>query len=139
VGNRQDMMVTDSGGTKVHVYTYDNMMSLRAKRGNLQVTGVDYPPELSYPSAGSGQVLATDTTFNEACPERSERDAAGNLVTPDPDPGRNQSTHHTIRYSVALLSYIRINSSSSKIQATVTLHRERWLPDEQSGILHIHN
>jgi hypothetical protein len=39
---------------------------------------VDYPVSLSYPSAGSGQVLATDTTFNEACPERSERDDAGN-------------------------------------------------------------
>ncbi len=47
VGNRQGMTVTDSGGTKVHVYTYDNIY---------EGTGVDYPPELSY--------LATDTTFN---------------------------------------------------------------------------
>jgi RHS repeat-associated protein len=60
------------------VYSYDNMMSLRAKRGNLQITDVNYPAGFNYPSAGSGQVLATDTTFNEACPERSERDAAGN-------------------------------------------------------------
>jgi hypothetical protein len=28
------MTVTDSGGTKIHVYTYDNIMSWRAKRGN---------------------------------------------------------------------------------------------------------
>ena len=56
------MRVTDSGGTKVHVYTYDNIY---------QVTGVDYPPELSYPSAGPGRCLATRTMFNEACPERS--------------------------------------------------------------------
>ena len=44
MGNRQDITVTDSGGTRIHVYTYDNMMSWRAKRGNLRVTGVDYPP-----------------------------------------------------------------------------------------------
>ncbi|MCL5282499.1 MAG: hypothetical protein M1376_21640, partial [Planctomycetes bacterium] len=56
VGNRQDMTVTDSGGTKIHVYTYDNIY---------QVTGVDYPPELSY--------LATDSTFNY--------DAAGNRTS----------------------------------------------------------
>jgi hypothetical protein len=55
VGNRTSMMVTDSGGTKMHGYTYDNLMSWRAKRGNLQVTGVDYPSELNY--------LATDTEF----------------------------------------------------------------------------
>jgi hypothetical protein len=40
--------VTDSGGMKVHVYTYHNLMAWRAKRGNLQVTGVDSPSELSY-------------------------------------------------------------------------------------------
>jgi RHS repeat-associated protein len=73
VGNRTSMMVTDSGGTRTHVYTYDNMMSLRAKRGNLQITEVNYPSGFDY--------LATDTTFNEACPERSERDAAGNRTS----------------------------------------------------------
>ncbi len=65
VGNRTSMTVTAGGVTRTHVYTYDNIMSLRAKRGNLQVTGVDYPPELSY--------LATDTTFNY--------DAAGNRTS----------------------------------------------------------
>ncbi|MCL5282668.1 MAG: RHS repeat-associated core domain-containing protein [Planctomycetes bacterium] len=48
--------MTDSGGTKIHVYTYDSIY---------QVTGVDYPPELSY--------LATDSTFNY--------DAAGNRTS----------------------------------------------------------
>jgi RHS repeat-associated protein len=50
------MMVTAGGVTRTHVYTYDNIY---------QVTGVDYPPELSY--------LATDSTFNY--------DAAGNRTS----------------------------------------------------------
>ena len=62
VGNRQDMMVTDSSGTRTHVYSYDDIY---------QLTAVDYPAGFDY--------LATDTTFHY--------DAAGNLVTPDPDPG----------------------------------------------------
>ena len=65
VGNRTSMMVTDSSGVRMHVYTYDDMMSLRAKRGNLQITAVDYPSGFDY--------LATDTTFNY--------DAAGNRLT----------------------------------------------------------
>ncbi len=52
------------------MYTYDNIMSLRAKRSNLQITGVDYPPELSY--------LATDSTFNhDAVGNRRDVNAAG--------------------------------------------------------------
>jgi YD repeat-containing protein len=50
------MMVTAGGVTRTQVYTYDNIY---------QVTGVDYPPELSY--------LATDSTFNY--------DAAGNRTS----------------------------------------------------------
>jgi RHS repeat-associated protein len=65
VGNRTSMMVTDSSGVRMHVYTYDDMMSLRAKRGNLQITAVDYPSGFDY--------LATDTTFNY--------DAAGNRTS----------------------------------------------------------
>ncbi|MCL5281808.1 MAG: hypothetical protein M1376_18070, partial [Planctomycetes bacterium] len=41
VGNRQDMTVTDSGGTKIHVYTYDDS-------GNMTHDGTytyDYDPE----------------------------------------------------------------------------------------------
>ncbi len=41
------MSVTDSSGTKIHVYDYDNIY---------QVTDVNYPEDLDY--------LATDTTFN---------------------------------------------------------------------------
>jgi YD repeat-containing protein len=47
------------------VYDYDKIMSLRAKRGNYQLTDVNYPPGYDY--------LATDTTFNY--------DAAGNRTT----------------------------------------------------------
>ena len=63
VGNRTSMMVTESGlsrasrssdGTRTHVYSYDNIY---------QITDVNYPAGFNYPSAGSGQVLATDTTF----------------------------------------------------------------------------
>jgi RHS repeat-associated protein len=56
VGNRSTMMVTTSGGSKTHVYSYD---------ATYQLTHVDYPPELSY--------LATDTTFHY--------DAAGNRTS----------------------------------------------------------
>jgi YD repeat-containing protein len=41
VGNRNDMTVTDSGGTKIHVYTYDDS-------GNMTADGTytyDYDPE----------------------------------------------------------------------------------------------
>ena len=47
VGNRTSMMVTDSSGTRTHVYSYDDIY---------QITEVNYPAALSY--------LATDTTFN---------------------------------------------------------------------------
>jgi RHS repeat-associated protein len=50
------MMVTDSSGTRMHVYSYDSIY---------QLTAADYPPELSY--------LATDTTF--------AYDAAGNRTS----------------------------------------------------------
>ncbi len=50
------MTVTDGSGVRKHLYTYDNIY---------QITGVNYPPELSY--------LATDTTFNY--------DAAGNRTS----------------------------------------------------------
>jgi YD repeat-containing protein len=56
VGNRMDMTVTDSGGVRSTVYSYD---------ATYQVTGVDYPASMSY--------LATDTTFNY--------DAAGNRTS----------------------------------------------------------
>ena len=56
VGNRMTMAVTDSGGTRTHVYSYDNIY---------QITGVDYPTGFDY--------LATDTTFNY--------DAAGNRTS----------------------------------------------------------
>jgi len=56
VGNRTSMMVTDSGGTRTHVYTYDNIY---------QITEVDYPSGFDY--------LATDTEFNY--------DAAGNRTS----------------------------------------------------------
>jgi YD repeat-containing protein len=48
VGNRTTMSVTDSGGTEMHVYSYDDIY---------QVTQVDYP-------AGYDPDLATDTTFH---------------------------------------------------------------------------
>ena len=51
----------------MHVYSYDDIY---------QLTAVDYPAGFDY--------LATDTTFNY--------DAAGNLVTPDPDPGAAASS-----------------------------------------------
>jgi RHS repeat-associated protein len=47
VGNRTIMSVTDSGGTRNHVYSYDNIY---------QLTDVNYPVGYDY--------LATDTTFN---------------------------------------------------------------------------
>jgi len=47
VGNRTVMQVTDSSGTRNHVYTYDNIY---------QLTDVNYPVGYDY--------LATDTTFN---------------------------------------------------------------------------
>lgn len=47
VGNRLSMSVTDSSGTKIHMYDYDNIY---------QVTDVNYPEDFDY--------LATDTTFN---------------------------------------------------------------------------
>ena len=53
MGNRTSMTVTDSGGTKVHVYTYDSIY---------QIKEVDYPVGFEY--------LATDTAFHY--------DAAGN-------------------------------------------------------------
>ena len=49
-------MVTDSSGTRTHVYSYDSIY---------QMTAEDYPAELSY--------LATDTTF--------AYDAAGNRTS----------------------------------------------------------
>jgi YD repeat-containing protein len=50
------MAVTDSGGTRTHVYSYDNIY---------QITEVNYPTGFDY--------LATDTTFNY--------DAAGNRTS----------------------------------------------------------
>jgi RHS repeat-associated protein len=47
VGNRTIMQVTDSGGTRNHVYSYDSIY---------QLTDVNYPVGYDY--------LATDTTFN---------------------------------------------------------------------------
>ncbi len=47
VGNRLSMSVTDSSGTRIHLYDYDNIY---------QVTDVNYPEDFDY--------LATDTTFN---------------------------------------------------------------------------
>jgi RHS repeat-associated protein len=47
VGNRTIMQVTDSSGTRNHVYSYDNIY---------QLTDVNYPVGYDY--------LATDTTFN---------------------------------------------------------------------------
>ena len=43
VGNRQDMMVTDSSGTRTHVYSYDDIY---------QLTAVDYPARLRLPGHG---------------------------------------------------------------------------------------
>ncbi len=57
VGNRATMAVTNSGGTEMHVYSYDDIY---------QITAVDYP-------TGYDPALATDTTFNY--------DAAGNRTT----------------------------------------------------------
>ena len=51
VGNRLSMSVTDSSGTKIHVYDYDNIY---------QVTDVNDPEDFDY--------LATDTTFNYGPP-----------------------------------------------------------------------
>ena len=56
VGNRATMAVTDSSGTRMHVYSYDDIY---------QITEVDYPEELEY--------LATDTQF--------AYDAAGNRTS----------------------------------------------------------
>ena len=53
VGNRTSMMVSDNGGTRAHMYSYDSIY---------QVTGVDYPSGFEY--------LAADTRF--------DYDAAGN-------------------------------------------------------------
>ena len=53
VGNRTSMMVSDNGGTRAHMYSYDSIY---------QVTGVDYPAGFEY--------LAADTRF--------DYDAAGN-------------------------------------------------------------
>ncbi|MCU0918236.1 MAG: hypothetical protein MUC88_27275 [Planctomycetes bacterium] len=47
VGNRMNMLVTDSSGTRSHVYAYDR---------TYQITEVNYPADLDY--------LATDTEFN---------------------------------------------------------------------------
>ncbi|MDI6451757.1 RHS repeat-associated core domain-containing protein [Anaerobaca lacustris] len=62
VGNRMSMSVTDSSGTKIHVYDYDNIY---------QVTDVDYPEDFDY--------LATDTTF--------EYDEVGNRTSVVDDAG----------------------------------------------------
>jgi RHS repeat-associated protein len=56
VGNRTSMTVTDNGGVRVHVYTYDSLY---------QITEANYPDSFSY--------LATDTTFHY--------DAVGNRTT----------------------------------------------------------
>jgi RHS repeat-associated protein len=68
VGNRQDMTVTDSGGTKIHVYTYDDS-------GNMTADGTytyDYDPEnrlIRVHQSGSwsppslGQALDSGLTF----------------------------------------------------------------------------
>ncbi|MCL5279871.1 MAG: hypothetical protein M1376_08210 [Planctomycetes bacterium] len=68
VGNRQDMTVTDSGGTKIHVYTYDDS-------GNMTHDGTytyDYDPENrlirvtksgSPPTPTLGQALDSGLTY----------------------------------------------------------------------------
>jgi len=39
VGNRTSMSVTDSGGTKMHVYSYDSLYQITGKMGKMGKTG----------------------------------------------------------------------------------------------------
>ena len=67
VGNRTSMAVTDNSGTRMHLYTYDNIY---------QVTEVNYPVGYDY--------LATDTTFHY--------DGVGNRTTVIDDGGTTTYT-----------------------------------------------
>ncbi len=85
------MVVTDSGGTRTHVYSYDSIY---------QLTSVDYPAELSY--------LATDTTFNY--------DAAGNRSSVIDGSGTSTYTTNSLnQYTAAGTASYQYDSSGNMV------------------------
>jgi YD repeat-containing protein len=113
VGNRLDMTVTNSSGVRKHVYSYDDIY---------QITGVNYPPELSY--------LATDTTFNY--------DAAGNRTSVIDGSGTcNYTTNNLNQYTAAGTTNFYYDASGNMVQDAHCLYTydpenrltEVWKPD----------